>query len=120
MIAFQSRYILRVLISIMFLATSIVSLAPSQAQASSGLFPTLGYSAMGPQQGMPYYTGQNCGMVGQMPANGQCGVDPMAVFYGLNWGGAQRLGSSYMTPIGLPTMMNSMNYGRMMDAMSGY
>ena len=116
MVSIQSKSLWRILVSLAFLMLSAASLAPKPAIASSGLF--LGPQAMSPFYGQPYYGGPQCGGVGQMQAYGQCGVNPMAVFYGLNWTGAQPMGASYLTPIGLPTLVNRYNYVQMQSASS--
>src|SRR5262245_6258440 len=121
MLALQSRNFLKVFVSILFLICMAVSVSPSIAYATGiGLPHLFNPMTMSPFARTPFYPQtQYCGMTGQLAPFGPCGVNPIAVFNGLNWSGAQPMGSSYLTPMGFSTIMNSMNHDRITTAIGG-
>ncbi|MCC7440014.1 MAG: hypothetical protein IT285_00175 [Bdellovibrionales bacterium] len=107
-----SRNLMRTLWTTTLLAMSLLAMSPKAVSASSGYIP----SPMHSFGGMPFYGGQYCApQMGQMQGMvGGCGVNPMALAYSLNWSGAQPMGASYLTPIGLSALGNHFNHNNMM------
>ena len=73
--------------------------------------------AMTPFYGTPFYPGPSPMMTGQMNYGyGYGGPDMMQVANSLNWSGAQPMGFSYLPPMGLGAIQNTLNYNSLSNA----
>jgi hypothetical protein len=120
----QMRF-LRKLIQKVFVLFTLALLSSALVPASAhafmyrGGYYSTGFSggALAPFQGLPFYPGGGgFQMTGQMGGYGGYGggVDmmPLYVSNSLNWNGAQPMGFSYLPPMGLSAVGNSMMFNQ--------